>query len=136
MPSRPRARYRFHHKYPVGRDTPNSSQSWVKGFSPRVAATTNSTRFCRTSIVFQPISLYTPSLASLATECKGCPETFCKACHGTEHLQLVCVGELSLPSQFHSASTRTSSDNMKGMLQQLVWIVERGYLSGGDAKEY
>ena len=28
---------------------------------------------------------YTPALASLAPECKGCPGTFCKGCHETEH---------------------------------------------------
>src|SRR6266481_4778569 len=26
-----------------------------------------------------------PALATLAQECKGCPGTLCKGCHGTEH---------------------------------------------------
>src|SRR5271169_38829 len=36
-------------------------------------------------MVFQGISVYTPALATLARECKGCPGTLWKGCHGTEH---------------------------------------------------
>ena len=38
-----------------------------------------------TSMVFHGMLAYTPALASLAPECKGCPGTFCKGCHETEH---------------------------------------------------
>src|SRR6266849_4009057 len=30
-----------------------------------------------------------PALTSLAQECKGCPGTLCKGCHGTEHAPAV-----------------------------------------------
>src|SRR5271157_6231347 len=64
---------------------PNSPHSAPNDFSRRIAATTNCTRCSRTSIVFQGISVYTPALATLAPECKGCLGTLCKGCRGTEH---------------------------------------------------
>src|ERR1700685_4589840 len=63
---------------------PNSWHKAVNDFPGRVAATTNLTFCSSTSIVFHDI-LYTPPLATLSRECKGCPETFCKGCHETEH---------------------------------------------------
>src|ERR1700726_3734671 len=65
---------------------PNSWHKAVNDFSPRLAVTTKLTRCSRTSIVFHGIDRYTPALAALARECKGCPETFCKGCHETEHV--------------------------------------------------
>src|SRR5271168_2108503 len=65
---------------------PNSWHKAVNDFSPRLAVTTKLTRCSRTSIVFHGIDRYAPALAALAPECKGCLETFCKGCHGTEHV--------------------------------------------------
>jgi len=36
-------------------------------------------------VQFHGIEGYAPALVALALECKGCPGTFCKGCHGTGH---------------------------------------------------
>ncbi len=73
-----------HHRYPVGREIPNSSHNAVRDFSCRVAATTNRTFCSSASIVFHGI-LALSAPVKPARECKGSPGTFCKACHETGH---------------------------------------------------
>jgi hypothetical protein len=55
----PPARYRSSHRYPVGREIPNSAHSVVIPRSLRLAATTNRTRCSPTSILLHAIP--TPS---------------------------------------------------------------------------
>src|ERR1700732_4479384 len=96
---------------------PNSWHRAPNFFSFRLAATTNCTRCSCTSIVFQAMLTYTPALAALARECKGCPETFCKGCHETEHVLCEKWG-FSQPDSpaplCHSDRSRTSSEAERG----------------------
>src|ERR1700685_17692 len=87
---------------------PNSWHKAVNDFPGRVAATTNLTFFSSTSIVFHDI-LYTPPLATLARECKGCPETFCKGCHETEHKRRLGGAPFSFPYWFLVLPTYTGT---------------------------
>jgi REP element-mobilizing transposase RayT len=97
---------------------PNSSHRALNGFSPRLAVTTKLTRCSLTSIVFHGIEGHTLTLAALARECKGCPETICKGCHETEHafarvglthtsrFCLASVPDLEIRAQFRSVCLR------------------------------